>query len=267
MPRHSGPVAATLSALIIDDEILEREKLRLLLEEEPDLELTGEHPSAAGALEAVETAAPHVVFVDVQVPHLAVEELLTRLARRTPPPAVVVMAYEASALRGLDPSVFAYLLKPIDPDCLHGVLEQLRRALLNGDGPGVPERLQRLALERRERRRYPEHLTVSYPGRALYLRAADLDWLETGGDTVTLHLGERAVETQVSLGSLEPQLDPARFIPLHPGAIVNVEKVCDVRPLRGGEHAVVLRSGKVLVAARGYRDSLLKAMGDAEIEA
>lgn len=268
MLRQSAPVAATaLSALIIDDEILEREKLRLLLEEEADLELAGEHTCAAGVGEAVETAAPHVVFIDVQMPQLAAEDLLTSLAARVPPPAVVAMAYEASALRGLDASIFAYLLKPIDPDCLHSVLEHLRLALLDGEAPALPQRLQHLAAERRQRRRYPEHLTVSYPGRALYLRTADLDWLEAGGETVTLHLGERTVETQAPIASFEPQLDPARFVPLHPGAIVNVAKVCEVRPLRGGEHAVVLRGGKVLVAARGYRDLLLKAMDDAELEA
>lgn len=267
MLRNSAPIAAAaLSALIIDDEILEREKLRLLLEEETDLALGGEHTSAAGAIEAVAATEPHVVFIDVQMPQLAAEELLERLAARTPPPAVVVMAYEAAALRGLDPSVFAYLLKPIDPDCLHGVLEQLRLALRSGEGPTLAERLQRLARERRQRRRYPEHLTVSYPGRALYLRTADLDWLEAVGETVTLHLGERTVETQAPLDSLEPQLDPARFVALHPGMIVNVAKVSEVRPLRGGEHAVVLRGGKVLVAARGCRDVLFKAIGDAELE-
>lgn len=264
---ESSPVAAAvLSVLIIDDEVLEREKLRLLLEEEPGLELAGEHTTSAGAIEAVAAAAPHVVFVDVQMPMLAADELLGDLVARSPPPAIVVMAYEAAALRGLDRSIFAYLLKPIDPDCLHGVIEQLRLAVLGGDPSELGERLVQLARQKRQQRCYPEHLTISYPGRALYLRAADLDWLEAVGESVTLHLGERTLETHAPLTSLETQLDPARFVPLHAGAIVNVEKVCQVRPLRSGEHAVVLRGGKVLVAARGYRDALLRAMGEIDLD-
>ena len=59
-----------IRALIVDDEPLARRRIRLLAQDEPDLELIGECASGADALTAMERDSPTLLFLDVQMPEM-----------------------------------------------------------------------------------------------------------------------------------------------------------------------------------------------------
>ena len=54
-------------ALIVDDEPLARRGIRQLLAREPDIVVVGECRDGRAALSALDTLAPDLVFLDVQI--------------------------------------------------------------------------------------------------------------------------------------------------------------------------------------------------------
>src|SRR5580700_5766317 len=76
--RRSAP-AMPIRVLLSDDEALARERLRSLLEEEPDLEIVAECGDGKSAIATIKREKPDLVFLDIQMPETdgfgVVEEL------------------------------------------------------------------------------------------------------------------------------------------------------------------------------------------------
>ena len=69
----------TRRLLIVDDDTTFRRLLRLLLEDDPDFEVVGEAPEAAGALAAARELQPDVVLLDVNLPDAIGFDLVPQL--------------------------------------------------------------------------------------------------------------------------------------------------------------------------------------------
>ncbi len=70
--------------LLVDDQKLMREGLRILLEMENDLEITGEAGNGQAALDAYETYQPDIVLMDIRMPGMDGVEATWRLRERWP---------------------------------------------------------------------------------------------------------------------------------------------------------------------------------------
>ena len=68
-----------LTALIVDDEPLAREELRLLLEQAGNIRLLGECAHAMEALPAIHRLKPDLLFLDIQMPRISGLELVSML--------------------------------------------------------------------------------------------------------------------------------------------------------------------------------------------
>ena len=64
-----------------------------------------------------------------------------------------------------------------------------------------------------------------------------------------------------TLGAMETQLDPKKFIRIHRSAIVNVERIKELQPLFSGEHSIHLENGTKLTLSRNYKDKLFALLG------
>src|SRR5207244_2023050 len=71
LPRSTRmPAEDRVRALIVDDEPLARDCVRIALRDEPLLEVVGECEDGASAVQAIRTLRPDVVFLDVQMPEM-----------------------------------------------------------------------------------------------------------------------------------------------------------------------------------------------------
>ena len=57
-----------IHAVIADDEVLARQKLRQLLRDESDIEIVGESATSLETIELVRAANPELLFLDIQMP-------------------------------------------------------------------------------------------------------------------------------------------------------------------------------------------------------
>jgi DNA-binding NarL/FixJ family response regulator len=107
-----------IRVLLVDDDALVRQGLRLLLAGAPGIEVVGEADDGRGVLAAVDRHRPDVVLMDIRMPQLD-GIAATRLLRAQPaPPAVVVLTtFDADelVLRALQAGAAGFLLKDTPP--------------------------------------------------------------------------------------------------------------------------------------------------------
>ncbi len=250
-----------IRTLIVDDEPLARERVRALLSEETDVEVVGECRDGQEAVEAIRREAPDLVFLDVQIPELDGFGVIERVGVDKIPVIVFVTAYDQYALQAFEVHAVDYLLKPFDQDRFQKALARARQSVQLRRGGDVNERLVALLEDLKTPQGHLERLVVKSSGRLFFLRAEEIDWIESSGNYVSLHVGPESHLLRETMNGIETKLDPARFIRIHRTAIVNIDRIRELQPLFHGEYDVVLRTGTTLTLSRGYRDRLQGLLG------
>ena len=267
-----------LSVLIADDEAVARARLRRLLASWPDVAVVGECADGRAAVDAVERLRPDLVFLDILMPELDGFGVVDELAGHEAPHVVFVTAYDAHAVRAFEVNALDYLLKPVDADRLRASLDRARRRTAGANAPDDRGRLLALFEELASGRRgdavavdataaedapsrLGERLLVRGEGRMFFVRLSEVDYLESAGNYVTLHVGEVRHQVRERIGELARRLDPRRFARIHRTAIVNVDRVREIQPWFSGDAVVILHSGRKLRLSRTYRAALEETFG------
>jgi len=220
----------TMRVLVVDDEPLARERLRLLLGELPGVECAGEAASGEEALRLAAELDPDVVLLDIRMPGMGGLEAARRLAALDEPPAVIMTtAYEQHALEAFDAQAAGYLLKPIRRDKLATALERAQRAsrALLARVAAVPARSHITVRARDQLRLIPIDDVLCFVAEQKYT-------------TVRHAGGEDLIED--SLRALEEEFAP-RFVRVHRNALVAVAQIERVERDADGHHVVHLRHG------------------------
>jgi DNA-binding LytR/AlgR family response regulator len=89
----------------------------------------------------------------------------------------------------------------------------------------------------------------------LVIPVAEIDWISADDYYARLHIGTKSHLLRESLSSLEARLDPRCFMRVHRWAIVQIDRVRELRPAPGGEEAV-LRDGSRIPVSRRRRAGL-----------
>src|SRR5262249_30355617 len=165
---------------------------------------------------------------------------------------IFVTAYDQYALRAFEVHAVDYLLKPFDRD-------RFEAALAHSEGQkerGSDERILRLLREMRGA--YLERFIIRSDGRAFFLSAREIDWIEAQGNYVNLHSRGRSCLFREAMGSLEGRLDPRRFRRIHRSTIVNVDSIRELRACFHGDYKVFLKDGTELRLSHRFRSNLEK---------
>jgi len=250
-----------IRTLIVDDEPLARERIRALLSRESDIDVIGECREGREAVEVIRRDKPALLFLDVQIPELDGFEVVKSLGNGELPVTVFVTAYDQYALQAFEVHAVDYLLKPFDEERFKKALDRARKAIQARDGSGFSERLLALLQDLKAPHGFLERFVVKNAGRLFFLRADEIDWIESSGNYACLHVGHESHLLRETMSGLEARLDPARFVRIHRTAIVRIDQIKELHPLFHGEYEVVLREGTRLTLSRGYRDRLPGLLG------
>jgi two-component system, LytTR family, response regulator len=127
-------------------------------------------------------------------------------------------------------------------------------------GNALPDRLGAL-LDRFDRHEPgPVRILVKGEGRMSFVRADEIDWIQAADNYVRIHAGRETHLVRETLSNLEGRLDPKRFARVHRSAIVNVDRIQELRSLFHGDGELRLKSGAVVSVGRTYRDRLLTTL-------
>ena len=107
-----------------------------------------------------------------------------------------------------------------------------------------------------KRRLQGERLAVKAGGRIFFLRSDQIDWVESVGNHVRLHVGKETHLLRETLGRLEQRLPGEKFLRIHRGAMINVDRIKEIQPWFHGDYVVVLTTGARITSGRSYRERL-----------
>ena len=102
-----------LTALLVDDEPLAREGLRMLLAQDPDVAAIHEAKNGREAVEAIRATRPDLVFLDVQMPEMDGFAVVREVGAGQMPAVVFVTAHDRYAIQAFEINAIDYLLKPV----------------------------------------------------------------------------------------------------------------------------------------------------------
>ena len=107
----------------------------------------------------------------------------------------------------------------------------------------------------------PDRLLVKKLGKEFIVRVDEIEWLESAGNYVNLHVGKRIYPLRSTLSRLIQQLEPRGFRRTHRSCGVNLEFVASITPLESGDAQVLLSGGQKLNLSRRYRDAFRSQLG------
>jgi two-component system, LytTR family, response regulator len=249
--------------LIADDEPPARKKLRELFAGAPDFVVARECADGDETLRALSDERFDLVLLDVQMPGRGGLEVVRALGAARLPPLVFVTAFDEHAVRAFELHALDYLLKPFDRERFQQALSRARQRVGNS-GPGELERrLLALMQDLKQTPHRVDRFVVKSGGRVYFVRAEEIDWIESAGNYVKLHVGGETHLLRETMTAIEAQLDPEAFFRIHRCHIVNIERVRELQPSFNGEYVVFLKNGARLTLSRGYRDKFQQRLGGA----
>ncbi len=253
-----------IRTLVVDDEPLARQNLRILLEADAEIELVGEAGSGRAALALIRRESPDLLFLDIQMPELDGFGVLAQIEAAELPVVVFVTAFDQYALRAFEFHALDYLLKPFDDARFEKTLRRAKEQVAQREIKELSRRLIAL-LESRDAppeartsqpAPYLSRLLIKSGGRISFLKVDEIDWIGAEDYYVKLHVGRKGHMLRETMNELEAKLDPARFVRIHRSSIVNLDRIRELHQLFNGEYVVVLHDGTELKLSRSRREQL-----------
>ena len=106
-----------------------------------------------------------------------------------------------------------------------------------------------------------DRFTVTRSGRTSVVNVDDIDWIESDGNYVSLHVGPQRHLVRGTLTATATQLDPTRFVRIHRRFIVNVTRVRGIEPWLGGDSLLLLHDGQKLRLSRNFKQEFRRITG------
>jgi DNA-binding NarL/FixJ family response regulator len=197
-----------IRVMLVDDQAMVRAGFRMIVESEPDITVVGEAADGRAAVELAGRCDPHVVLMDVRMPHMDGIEATALITVATAPPRVLILTtfdlddYVYAALRA---GASGFMLK----DAPAEQLIEAVRVVARGDALLAPS-VTRLLIEEVARRPAVDPSATLAGFDDLTERELDVMRLVAKGMSnaeiaEALYLGEATVKTHV--GRILAKLD------------------------------------------------------------
>lgn len=272
-----------IRVLIVDDEVIVREGIRMYLAGETDVEIAGECANGLDAVTAIREKSPDLVFLDVQMPGMDGFAVIETVGVEKMPAVIFVTAYDKYAVRAFEVYALDYVLKPFDKA---RILKALRRAetatmaaataaetaaARQENEPNhqlsalIKDLRSELALASTDKpslKAYQERLVIKKAGRIFFMNVEEIDWVEAAENYVKLHAGHESHLIRETISGLESKLDPNKFLRVRRTALINIGRVKELQPLFNGAYAIVFRSGAEVTSSRRFRKNIGLLLGE-----
>jgi len=252
---------ARVRTIIVDDEPIARRHLRALLGDHSAVEIAGEASNGQEAIALIAREQPDLVLLDIQMPELDGFGVIQAIGADRMPVTIFVSAFDEYALRAFEAHALDYLMKPVDRERFHRSLERAISAINMGARTDARGALARLVTQLDADRPVTDRLAIKQDGRVIFLRTSDIDWIETDGDHVRIHIGQHVYVHRATLTRMEERMPAGRFLRIHRSTLVNVERIRELQPWFQGDYVLILQDGTRLTSGRTYREPIRQFLG------
>jgi two-component system, LytTR family, response regulator len=260
--------------LIVDDEPLARDTIRLLLDEQEGVEIVGEARNGDEAVSMIESMQPDLVFLDIQMPGKTGFEVIEAVGVENMPVVIFATAYDEYALKAFDARALDYLLKPYDDDRFEEALTRARNRVGERRIGSLSNQLVSLMAEHKtgkrvadrtvgpiEVRERSERILIKERDSVFFIKTENIDWVEAAKDYVVIRIGQKEHLLRESMTRMEKRLNPDMFVRIHRSSIVNIERIKELKPYFHGDYIVYMKDGSELKLSRRYWGRVEEVLG------
>ncbi|EQB31814.1 LytR/AlgR family response regulator transcription factor [Sphingobium ummariense] len=258
----------TIRTILVDDESLAIQGLKLRLEAHEDVEIVETCSNGREAIRAIKTHKPDLVFLDIQMPGFDGFSVVQGLMEVEPPLFIFVTAYGDHAIRAFEAQAVDYLLKPVEEGRLADALDRVRQRLSEKRQVQEAEKLREVLAEvapeamngfaadedAPSSNRFEKLINIKDRGQIFRVDVDSIERIDAAGDYMCIYTADNSLILRETMKDLEKRLDPRNFQRVHRSTIVNLSQVRQVKPHTNGECFLVLESGAQVKVSRSYRD-------------
>lgn len=203
-----------INCIIVEDEPLAREMIRMHISKLDGWNIVRECRDAMEAYEVLINHTVEVVFLDIQMPRIQGVDFLRSL--KNPPRVIFITAHANYAVEGFELNAVDYLLKPVTFERLRQAAEKV--ALLSKQGihvnndstvptPASPA---------------DDFIFIKQDSRLIKVNFVDILFVEAKRDFTQVYLKDKKLLAGFHLKMLEDMLPPAFFMRVHCSFIVRL---------------------------------------------
>ncbi len=221
-----------MKILIVDDEILARERLVSLVSELNSDFSISEAENGVAALKMISKECPELILLDIRMPVMDGLEVAHHLAGLESPPAIIfTTAYQDYALDAFDAHAVDYLMKPIRKERLQQAIDRakaLSKANIN------------VLRDHHDSDSSRSHLSTTVQGNLQIIPIEKIYYLKADQKYVTAVWPEGDLLIDDSLKSLEQEFS-SQFIRIHRNTLVAFEYILGLEKDKEGNPAIKLQ--------------------------
>lgn len=253
--------SSMLSAIVVDDEELARQRVCDLLAKHPKVDVIAECRNGREAVEKIGELKPDLVFLDINMPDLDGFGVIAEIGKDHMPAVIFVTAYDQYAVKAFEAAAVDYLLKPFDRTRFDLAVDKAVDTYFREQVDDLEKRMGKLmALAGGRSRNFSDRLVVRQGGTVHLLKVDEVDWVESARNYVKIHCGSHVYTMRETLSNFEAKLDPERFLRIHRSTVVNIDRIRRIEPGYGSESRLELDNGTKLVISRAYRRGKVKEL-------
>ncbi|MAG77137.1 MAG: DNA-binding response regulator [Colwelliaceae bacterium] len=267
-----------ITAVIVDDEPLAIEGLKLRLENIEDVVIIGEASDGDQAIKLCQELQPDVLFVDLKLPGLSGLEVIQVLQSDVMPLVVIVSAYSEYALEAFELNAIDYILKPANLGRLKQTMEKVKsrltpvqrdlekyrllKALGETSGLAISELEEWLGNPNQPLpTHFRQELVIKTTGNEkVFVPVKDIRWIDAAGDYMCIHTQKENYIVRITMKKLETELDDSMFQRIHKSTLVNIHQVQGIQSLKNNESMLNIGDDIFLKVSRNYSDAVAKIL-------
>lgn len=242
-----------MKVLIVDDEPLAREGIKLMLSRDSQVI---EARNGREALAKIRDEKPDLVLLDVQMPRMDGFAVVESIGADKMPAVIFVTAHDQYAIRAFEISAVDYLLKPVTEERFRIAFERARNRVRTAPTDESTRQLATVLDAIANPRRYLSRLAIRSGDGTIFVPIDDVEWIEAAQNYVRVHAREGTYLLHVSMNTIETSLDPERFVRIHRSYIINLRHIKQLWTLVHGQYVLELVSGERLQSGRTYGEKI-----------
>ena len=232
-----------------------------LLREHPDVEIVAACRNGREVASAIGAHRPDVVFLSAQLPDADAFTVIDALGSTRMPPVVLIASKRDFAVRAFEVRALDYLVKPVSRRRLEQALNRAREHVVRERLFSVAGRLLTQTSPPKPRETVAERLVVRSGNRIMFIKPAEVDWVEADGNYVHLHVGAKSFRVRATMTTIESELGPRQVARIHRRVLVRLARLRELRLKPYGRCDAILENGVCLAVSRTYRPALQKRLG------
>lgn len=264
-----------LTAVIVDDEPLALEGLRLRLEKIAEINVIAEASDGDQAIVLCQELTPDVLFLDLRLPGLNGIEVVQALQTDILPMVVFVSAYGEYAIDAFELNAIDYVLKPANLGRLKKTVERLLQkhdpahsnkerdkckllhALGKSSGIAITELESWLESDQALPTTFCQELVIKNSDHEkVFVPVSSIRWIDAAGDYMCVHTDKETHIVRITMKKLASQLDERVFKRIHKSTLVNIHCIKSIRALRNSESIVELGDDIHLKVSRNFSSAI-----------